>query len=268
MPFPWMGTSFVSMSLIVISIILMGVSSARPHVFDGVRSHVSDFFSPVIGVVSLPFQNITAMAQNAANFAQLQAKNQKLEQENDRLREWYQTALLLNSENKSLRDLLNLNIREEHKHIGARVIADAGNTYVKSLIALAGEDKGVNKGDAVLSGEGLIGRIVHVGEETSRILLVDDINSRVPVVVEDTGQHAVMAGANDLNPRLIHLPQDSKIAEGARIITSGYGGVYLSGLPVGRVVLNDKGMMDVVLFSDFNRLQIVRIVQKLNNTNK
>jgi len=186
MPFPWMGTSFVSMSLIVISIILMGVSSARPHVFDGVRSHVSDFFSPVIGVVSLPFQNITAMAQNAANFAQLQAKNQKLEQENDRLREWYQTALLLNSENKSLRDLLNLNIREEHKHIGARVIADAGNTYVKSLIALAG----------------------------------------------------------------------------------GYGGVYLSGLPVGRVVLNDKGMMDVVLFSDFNRLQIVRIVQKLNNTNK
>mgnify|MGYP003630934698 FL=1 len=240
----------------------MGISTFRPNAFEHLRTHTADLFAPALSTVSMPFQQANLFFHDITNLAQLQADNSRLQQENARLRQWYQTALLLDSENKSLRDLLNLDVDPTYGRISARILADSGNTYVKSLLVTAGENDGVKKGAAVVSGEGLVGRVVEVGVVTSRILLINDINSRVPVVVEDTGQHAIMAGANERNPKLIHLPEDSKITEGARIITSGYGGAYPHGIPIGRVVVSEDGAMNVVLFSDFDRLQIVRILAK------
>ncbi len=265
LPLPWEGSSFLSLILIVVSIVLMGISAFRPQLFEGLRTNVSDIFSPVLSAVSMPFQQINLFLHDVTNLAQLQADNLRLEQENTRLRQWYQTALLLDSENKSLRELLNLEIDQSYSHISGRILSDSGNTYVKSVLVSIGKVNGVVKGAAVVAGEGLIGRIVEVGENSSRILLINDVNSRVPVVVEDTGQHAIMAGYNERNPRLIHLPDGSEISEGARIITSGYGGVYPHGIPVGRVIIGSNGDIRVVLFADFNRLQIVRILKKEKN---
>ncbi len=262
LPLPWGGSSFLSLALIVISVVLMVISAFRPQSFEGLRTNVADIFSPALSTISMPFQQINLFLHDVTNLAQLQADNLRLEQENIRLRQWYQTALLLDSENRSLRELLNLEVDKSYSHISARILSDPGNTYVKSMLASVGKTNGVVKGAAVVAGEGLIGRIVEVGENTSRILLINDINSRVPVVVEDTGQHAIMAGYNERNPKLIHLPEDSKISEGARIITSGYGGVYPHGIPVGRVIIEKNGDMSVILFADFDRLQIIRILTK------
>jgi len=264
MTLPLSGASPSSI-LIAISVLLMITSTFKPNAFDNARAGVADFFSPALSFVSLPFYHAALFFQNVNSLAQLQADNLRLSQENIKLREWYQTAILLDSENKSLRELLNLKIDPKYSHISARVIADSGNTYVKSLLANAGLNEGVEKGAAVLSGDGLVGRIIEVSDNTSRILLASDINLRVPVVVEDTGQHAIMAGTNAPNPKLIHLPKGSNITAGARLITSGYGGAYPHGLPVGRVIINDAGSMGVALFSDFDRLQIVRILQQTND---
>ncbi len=260
-PLPWDENSHVSSLLIIISIITILMSTFKPSAFEGIRVTISDTFAPVLSVASLPFQRFSLLLHDITGFAQLQADNARLEQENARLRDWYQTALLLNSENKSLRKLLNLKIEKETKFVSARVIADSGNTYVKSILAVVGRDNNIQKGSAVLSGEGLIGRIIEVGETAARILLVTDINSRVPVVVEDTGHHAIMAGANERLPHLIHLPQESEISNGARLITSGYGGIFPQGIPVGRALENEYGGFNVMLFADFNALQIVRIIQ-------
>ncbi len=261
MTFPLSGISLSSI-LIFISILLMIISAFKPSAFDGARARVADFFSPALTFVSLPFYHTAIFFHNVTSLAQLQADNLRLSQDNAKLHEWYQIAVLLDSENKSLRELLNLKLDPKYSHISARVIADAGNTYVKSLLVKAGINDGVEKGAAVLSGSGLVGRIIEVSENTSRILLATDINLRVPVVVEDTGQHAIMAGTNASNPKLIHLPKGSNISVGARLITSGYGGAYPHGLPVGSVIINDGGDMGVALFSNFDRLQIVRILQK------
>lgn len=260
-PFPWDGASFSSPALMLLSVLLMVISAFKPHVFEPVRGRVVDIFSPVLFVVSVPFQHVAIFSHDITGLAQLQADNLRLEQENVKLRDWYQTALLLNSENKSLRELLNLKVDPKYKNISARVISDSGNTYVKSLLVSVGKDDGITKGSAALSGAGLIGRIVDAGATTSRILLVTDINSRVPIMVEDTGQHAIMSGMNTSIPTLIHLPQDSDISEGSRIITSGYGGIYPHGLPVGEVVIKSDKVKSVVLFSDFDTIQIVRILQ-------
>ncbi|MGN7437973.1 MAG: rod shape-determining protein MreC [Alcanivorax sp.] len=260
LPLPWGGSSVSSTIFMGISVILIAASTFRPAAFEGARNVTADIFAPALSTVGMPFQQVTMFLHNVTNLAQLQADKSRLEEENMRLREWYQTALLLDSENRSLRELLNLQVDSSYSHVSARILADSGNAYVKSLLVAAGADEGLIKGAAVVAGEGLVGRVVEVGEETSRIILVNDVNSRVPVVVEDSGQHAIMAGMNEQNPRLIHIPEDTTINEGARVVTSGYGGVYPQGLPVGRVVANENGGLEVVLFSDFNTLQIVRVL--------
>lgn len=251
---------------IVASILLMAISAFKPHAFDYTRAKTVDIFAPILFWVSMPLQQISIFSQDVNSIAQLQADNSRLTEENAKLREWYQVALLLDSENKSLRELLNLEVDPKYKSISARVIADTGNTYVKSVLVSAGYKLGVKKGSAVISGEGLIGRVVEVSESTARILLVTDINLRVPVVVEDTGHHAILSGANSENPHLIHIPQGTEIAEGSRLITSGYGGIYPYGLPVGSVVIGKYGVKEVNLYSNFDKLQIVRVVQRIDAT--
>ncbi len=192
----------------------------------------------------------------------MQADNKRLNEENGKLREWYQMALLLDSENKSLRKLLNMAPMQEYNHIGARVLSDTNNTYAKSLLVNVGKDQGVKKGAAVLSENGLIGRLVEVGDKTSRVLLITDYNSRVPIVIENTSQHAIMAGTNTSIPHLIHMSQESDMSSGARIITSGYGGIYPHGLPVGRIQRSEKGEYEVILFANLDTLQNVKIMQE------
>ncbi len=263
-PVPLEGSSFTTGLLMVISIVLMIFSSFRPASFEKIRTFTDDLFSKPLAIISYPFQATTLMLHNITDFAQLQGDNLRLEQENIRLRKWYQTALLLDSENRALRELLNLRVDPSYSHVAARILADSGNTYVKSILVAVGKRDGIKKDAAVMAGEGLIGRVIEVGNETARVLLVNDINSRVPIVVEDTGQHAIMAGTNETNPRLIHVPKESEITEGSRIITSGYGGVFPQGLPVGRVRFGKGGEMRIILFSDFDKLQIVRVLQKNN----
>ncbi len=267
-PVPWEGSSFATGVLMVVSVFLMAFSSFRPGAFEGMRSFTQDLFVKPLSFISYPFQLTTLMFHDITDFAQVQGDNLRLEQENIRLRQWKQTALLLDSENRALRELLNLRIDPTYRHVAARILADSGNTYVKSILVAVGKRDGVNKNAAVMAGEGLIGRVVEVGDETARVLLVNDINSRVPIVVEDTGQHAIMAGTNEMNPRLIHVPKESKITEGSRIITSGYGGVFPHGLPVGRVLFGKDGEMTIILFSDFDKLQIVRVLQKSTSTER
>lgn len=245
----------------------MLLSAIKPDAFDSARQGTADIFAPVLEVVSQPVQQAALFVRDVTGLATLQAENMRLTQENEELREWYQTAMLLDSENKALRDLLNVKIDPQLNFISARIMSDSGNTYVKSLLVNAGAQDGVKKGQAVLSGEGLIGRIVEVSEKTARILLITDMNSRVPVVVDETLQHAVMAGTNENAPQLIHLPQDSKIADGARIMTSGHGGVFPPGLAVGRIKILENERPVVMPFSDLSRMMYVRIVSKTEDPN-
>lgn len=261
-PLPWDGSSLTASFLIILSLVLIIVSVARPSYIEAPRNLITDLFKPIISSVGLPFQSLSIVMHDITSFAQIQADKARLEQENQRLRQWYQTALLLESENKSLRDLLNLEIDPKFDHLSARILSDSGSAFAKTVLLDAGRSKNVQKGAAVLSGVGLVGRVVEVSEKTSRVLLITDVNARVPVVVEGSGQNVIMAGTNEEKPKLIHLPQDSEITIGARLYTSGYGGVYPNGLPVGRVVKKQSGALGVMLFADFRAINVVRVIQK------
>lgn len=246
--------------------LLLAVSFVRPGVFGGVRTTVSDTMAPALVVLSEPFRQMTAFASSVTGISELRAENAQLRTENVRLREWYQTALMLDAENQSLHALLNVKPEPAHRFITARVIGDSGNAFVKSAMVSAGERDGVRAGQAVLGGDGLVGRIIEAGQNSARILLLTDINSRVPVLLEGTRQKAILSGDNSDYPVMKYLPVDTDIKEGTRVITSGNGGMFMPGLPIGEVVMQD-GNAVVRPYADISRITHVRIVDFPENPN-
>lgn len=258
-PFQFLGGGQASVIFMLAATLLITVSFVRPGLFGGLRSSVSDTLTPVLIVLSEPFRQASAMVSNVTGLSSMRSDNEQLRAENIRLREWYQTALMLEAENQSLQALLNVKPDPSHRFITARVIGDSGNAFVKSALAAAGQNDGVLKGQAVMSGEGLVGRVIESGNKSSRILLLTDFNSRVPVLIEGSRQKAILSGTNGAMPELKYLPEDTDIKQGTRIITSGNGGMFMPGLPIGTVVVQD-GVPFVKLFADISRLTHVRIV--------
>lgn len=259
-PFDLWGSRGASLVFLMFALALLALSVLRPAALEDWRGTVADRFAPVLEAVSYPFARLSEFVGGVTGMAALRAENMQLSRENARLREWYQTALMLQAENQSLKDLLRVKVDPRHSFISARVIADAGGSYVRSVLVGAGRDDGVGKGQAVLAGEGLVGRVVETGREAARVLLLTDYNSRVPVTVEGSRQRAILAGDNADAPVLLYLPPDSNPPDGARIVTSGIGGVFPAGLPVGVVASGPEGRRSVRLFADVSRIMHVRIV--------
>ncbi len=259
-PLQYIGSGQASIIFMLAATLLLAVSFVRPGMYGGLRSSVSDALTPAMIVISEPFRQVAAMMESVTGLSELRAENTQLRTENVRLREWYQTALMLESENQSLHALLNVKPDPLHRFITARVVADSGNAFVKSAIVSAGQKDKVQKGQAVLSGDGLVGRIIESGQNSARVLLLTDVNSRLPVLIEGSRQKAILSGLNTDLPVLKYLPVDTDIKAGTRIITSGDGGMFMPGLPVGTVVVGTDGLPYVKPYADISRITHVRIV--------
>lgn len=258
---PLEGSRLPSLVFIIISLILFVVSAGDRGNFQSVRTRVADTAAPVLDIVNRPVQAAASYVRIASGLASLQVENDRLREENARLREWYQTALVLRSENESLQSLLNITLPPQNNFVTARIVADAGGSYARTMLVLAGRSNNIDRGGAVLASEGLIGRIVEVGERTARVLLLTDINSRVPVMIENTSIRAILGGTNGDRLVLDHLPPDIDLTPGARVMTSGHGGVFPHGLPVGELARAEDGSWGVVPFSDPEGALFVRIVE-------
>ena len=145
--------------------------------------------------------------------------------------------------------------------VAARVVGDSGGAFVHSVLVNAGGQDGVRKGQAAVNGEGLVGRVAEVGERSARVLLVTDLNSRIPVLLESQRYRAILVGDNSQRPRLLYLSADAKVSPGDRIVTSGHGGVFPPGLAVGVVTLIANGDVRVQPFVDWERLEYVRLIE-------
>ncbi len=264
--FPLFNMVGASGFLIFMAAVFIFWASLQPQTFSSLRVGLADAAAPVINVVATPFQEAAVFVRDVSGLAALQAENARLLQENEKLRSWYHTALTLEAENKSLRDLMNVQVEAQHTYITARVLTDGQSNFAKSIIVTAGSEEGVRKGQAVVSGDGLVGRVVEAGEKTSRILLLNDINSRIPVILDNSRQHAVFAGQNSKKGVLVHLPPESEIDNGARLTTSGVGGVFPPGIPVGVVALNGEQVL-VKPNADLSRLTYVRIINVPDDPN-
>ncbi len=251
---------FAFLFLLLASGAILLFGKADPQIFDRARMTVTDAFAPVLDALSRPIATGAAIIDEAQYLINLRAQNSALRAENARLLQWHSAARNLATENQRLRGLLQFIPEDSLRFISARVIADSGGTFVRSMLVNAGRRDGVRSGLPVVVGEGLIGRIVETGNRVSRILLIDDLNSRVPVVVGPDRERAVLAGDNSRLPKLIYLASNAQIQMGARIMTSGQGGVFPPGISVGVVASMDGNGVRAQSFVATSELEYVRIV--------
>lgn len=253
---------FMPSTLIGCSFLLFVLTSWNVDNLSSLRGGLANIFVPALQFVTTPIQNVTNKISEISGLTQLQAENDALRQENQRLTAWYQVAQQLKSDNDSLRQLMSAKLPESYEFVTARTIKDSKKTYAKSLLVSAGLTDGVEKGQAVISRQGVIGRVIESADHASRVLLLTDINARLPVVIGAQKTPSIVAGDNSPSLRLIHTPRELEINEGDLVVTSGHGGLIPSGLTVGHVKIDENGKPYIDASYGFENTEYVRIVNK------
>jgi rod shape-determining protein MreC len=246
--------------LIFVSIMLVIFGKTDALLYDGLRVALVDRIAPVLQAVSQPFATVAGGFHAISEAINVHRENSELREENARLLQWQEVARRLAAENAELRQLVKLIPQNEVNAVAARVIADSGGAFARNVLVNVGRDDGVQRGQAAMTGEGLVGRVAEVGGRTARVLLLTDLNSHIPVELEDTHERAVLDGDNSEEPRLVYLPQKAEVRVGQRIVTGGAGGVFPPGLPVGVVSSVTGDIIRVEPYAELARLELVRIV--------
>lgn len=257
LPFRMVGQRFSFYFLLALSTLFLILGRANPPLMEGLRTVVVDASAPVLEILSRPVSALNYLITESRTLVALHDENQRLRKENTRLLKWQMVARRLEREAAAYRELLTLRVDPKSSFTSARVIGDTGGPFVRTLLLNAGRDDGIRKGQAIVNSEGLIGRVVSTGAGSSRVLLLTDLNSRVPVLVESSRYRAALTGDNTEFPELSFLPLNAKVVVGDRIVTSGHGGLFPPGLPVGVVMSVIGGDPRVQLFVDRERAEFV-----------
>ncbi|WBV44262.1 rod shape-determining protein MreC [Pseudoroseomonas cervicalis] len=223
------------------------------------RMALADTLAPIYAVLSEPVGALREAVQELRYLAAMREENARLREENERLHRWQAAALALETENSLLRRQLGYMPEAPATFHTAKVVADAGGTYARAVLLSVQPGITLRKGQVALDERGLAGRVTEVGGRSARVLLVTDMNSRIPVVLEGSRSRAILAGTNGERPRLQHWPEGSPPQDGERVVTSAEAGVFPAGLPVGVVRWTEGGTPEVELFARLNRLDLLRI---------
>jgi len=245
---------FAFLALVALAFALMLLSKAESVAVERARLAIVDAFVPILDVMSRPVQSAGEAVDAVDGLFLTYADNTRLRHENAELAKWVDLARQLELENATLRAQLSHVPDNPPKLVSARVVADTGGAFFQSVLVNAGGRDFVRRGQAVVAQGGLVGRVAAVGERSARVLLLTDINSRIPVIVLSTGDRAVLAGDNTRQPKLLYLPSTAPVSPGDRIVTSGDGGLFPRGLVVGSVVEATDGRVSVEPLVDFARL--------------
>ena len=256
----YLAQRFAFLSLIGLTFALMLIGKADTVLVERARTAVSDAVTPILRVMVEPAAAISQFVTNAQELGAIREQNAELRETNDRLLEWQALAQKLENENRQLRGLLGTVSEPEARGVSARVVADSGGAFAQSILIAAGSRDGVAKGQAAMTSKGLVGRVTQAAYRSARVLLITDINSRIPVRVGEAGDRAILAGDNSSRPKLIYLGVKSAVAPGDRIVTSGDAGAFPPGLPVGRVVATDDSTAVIETFVSRERLQYVEVL--------
>jgi len=251
---------FAFLAMVVAAFGLMLIGKADTVLMERTRTLVSDAVSPILDALSRPAASVADFVANVRDLTSLRAENARLRTENETLLNWQTVARKLEAENRALKDLSSISGEGQVSYITSRVIADNRGAYVHNILINVGERDGVRKGQAALTGLGLVGRVAEVGHRSARILLITDIKSRVPVSVESSRAKAILAGDNSSRPKLMFITNNAHVVPGDRIVTSSSGGAFPPGLPIGVVASSDEGGIRVEPFVDSSLVEYIRVV--------
>jgi rod shape-determining protein MreC len=238
---------------------LMLLGKADALLAERARMALADALAPIYAVLAEPLASLRQAVANVTDLWEIRDENMRLRDENEQLRRWQSIALALDAENQRLKANLRWIPDPAPSYVTARVVADAGGVYARAVLLSVGPNHNVRKGQIALDERGLVGRITEVGARTARVLLLTDLNSRIPVVLENSRAHAILIGTNGVRPRLVYWPEGSMPQEGERVVTSTEANAFPANLPVGVVHFTSANVPEVVPAAMLDRLEVVRI---------
>ena len=247
--------------LIMLSIVFIFIETIENKPLNYLRSFIKDTIYRGSLIVSTPTKGFSYLSDKISNHINLKLKYESLVKENNKLKSKISKSDFLVLENSQLKKLIDEGTISKKNVISSRVMLEMKSPYLNSFILNSGNNRGIKNGMAVLNKENFIGRIVDVNFFSSRVLLISDLNSRIPVIIEPSGDHAILNGGGSDESTLKYLAKNNNIKDGDKVYTSGKGGIFSPGIPIGSAKLKNKNIF-VSFFSDLDQITFVNIVSR------
>ena len=244
--------------LVVLSILFIFVETLETKPLNYLRSFIKDTIYRGSSMVSMPTKSFGNLTDSLNEHISLYNNYTELKKENTELRNNISKSDFLELENAQLRKLIEEQVETQSNLVSARVMLDKQSPYLNSFVINVGSNKNIENSMEVLDGKNFIGRTLDVNFFSSRVLLVSDLNSRIPVITEPSAYHAILNGRGIRKPTLVYLPEKHTIQNGDKVYTSGKAGIFTPGIPIGEIKI-EKEMIKVILFSDLNQITFVNI---------
>ena len=249
--------------LIVFSILLLLIGKVNQTSLSIFKSYFLNITSGFLTILGKPVNSVSEGFYKINDLVYLYSENQDLKEENKSLSKWKDLALELLAENDELKKLLNSAKETNQKFVSSKVISNSGGSYVKTITINVGSNEGVRLGNAVLNNWGMIGRIVEIGRNSSRVLLTTDINSQIPVYFENSLHRAILVGKNSDLLELKFLKKRVYLQDEERLMTSGEGGILPRGIPVGlysREFNKNKEKLNILPAKNWDKLSFLNVI--------
>ena len=262
---------FSILSLIILAIFIFFLDVYGITFIKKTRSVINDVVFRISYLVSSPSRFIPNASDGLANHFYLKRENEELRKAIEKYKSLDLNLEFLSNENKNLRKVLDAeNVINDVKHIVlAKVLVDRNSPFLKSIIINKGTQSGIKKGMQVTQNSYLVGRIVEANYLSSRVLLLTDLNSRIPVTLGKDSSQAILTGSGIKYPKLEYLPDDYEFKEEVTIFASGKDGIFIAGTPIGKTTINvGKYENEVKLFVDSNQLSFVTVMLTRLNKEK
>ena len=238
--------------------ILWRIDSPRVERF---RAALVDRFVPSFEWALAPVTKVAGMIDSFQSYASLYDQNQELRRELQKMKAWKEAAVQLEQQNAKLLAQNQVRLDPKLTSVSGVVMADSGSPFRQSVILNVGARDGIVDGWATMDGLGLVGRISGVGQGTSRVLLLTDASSRIPVTIQPSGQRAMLVGDNSPAPPLEFIEAPEQVRPGDQVVSSGDGGVFPAGLLVGQVALGTDNRLRLRMAADYERLDFLRVLR-------
>ena len=248
------NSRFVFAGLLFLSFVLYLASVGNDEAFRKTRSNVEGVGAKALTYLTLPARGFEKFTTDIRKRWQAHSENERLREEVSRLADTEARLNALTFKMSRFETILNVDVGSgiPEQKIAARAVSENDGPFAKTALINVGIRQGVSMGNAVMTVDGLYGHIIRVGNSSSRVLKLEDLNSRIAVMSKSEQERAILIGDNSPLPNLSYTASGSKWAEGDIVLTSGDDGVLPAGLPVGVVSLENSGDRKVKLFAHKN----------------
>lgn len=259
---PLVWTAALTVVVAAIGCILLLISDARAQTspYQPARSTVETVAGPVGGAFAAPVRWFGSASDYVGGYFFAISENRRLKRELAEMQGWRDDAIALKNINARYEAMLGIRTEPPIAMQTARSISDSRGPFSRARLIDSGSAKGIKVGNPVINEHGLVGRVVGASANVSRLLLLTDVASRTPVLIDRTDARALLTGDGSDNPRLEFVRGAGSVQAGDRILSSGDGGGFPRGVPIGVAAKGIDGTWRVKLFSDRGAIDYVRVM--------